>query len=172
MATSARAKPQNPSEPPSRTRYEDDLYTWVQEQVALLRAGKFDEIDASNIAEELGDVAKAEFRSLVSAIALVVPHLLKWDYQPGRRSRSWELSVREHRDQILDTLADNPGLKSRLRDALARGYKYGRLGAMKETKFADDAIPDVCPYTFDEMMTREIEFGPKPVAKRTSPKPR
>ena len=56
-------------------------------QVALLRAGKLTEIDALNVAEELEDVAKAEFRSLVSAVTIVVLHLLKWDFQPQRRSR-------------------------------------------------------------------------------------
>ena len=34
-----------------RTRYADDLYTWVQEQVALLRAGRVDALDLDNIAE-------------------------------------------------------------------------------------------------------------------------
>jgi hypothetical protein len=36
--------------------YERDLYAWVQEQVALLRAGRLGEIDAENIAEEISDV--------------------------------------------------------------------------------------------------------------------
>lgn len=152
MATKTRDKPAAAP----RTRYEDDLYTWVQEQVALLRAGRLTEIDALNVAEELEDVAKTEFRSLVSAITIVIQHLLKWDYQTQRRSRSWELSVWEHRGRIEDDLKDSPGLKGRLTEAVERGYKYGRVRALEETKLPDDAIPETCPYSFDDIMTRPI----------------
>lgn len=153
MATKAKSRP---AAGPARTRYEDDLYTWVQEQVGLLRAGRLSEVDADNVAEELSDVGRSELRSLESAIALLLMHLLKWDHQPRRRSRSWELTVRNQRERIADVLADNPGLRSRLEDAFHRGYKYGRLQALEETRLLDEDLPERCPYSFDEMMTRPI----------------
>ena len=56
MATKAKDKPTKAAaKPVPRTRYEDDLYTWVQKQVALLRAGRHDEVDALNVAEKLAD---------------------------------------------------------------------------------------------------------------------
>jgi hypothetical protein len=139
----AKAKP--PASP--RTRYEDDVYTWVLEQVALLQAGRLTEIDALNIAEELADVAKAELRALTSTIAVLTQHLLTWDHQQERRSRSWELSIREQRARITDVIVDSPGLKSRLSDAIERGYRSGRNAALEETKFAENAMPEKCPYT-------------------------
>ena len=51
-----------------RTRYEDDLYSWVLEQVALLRAGRLGEIDAENIAEELSDVGSEQYDKLESSV--------------------------------------------------------------------------------------------------------
>ena len=162
MATSTRAK--TPAAP--RTRYEDDLCAWVEEQVALLRAGRLSEIDALNVAEELSDVAKAEFHSLSSAIAILTQHLLKWDHQPQRRSRSWELSVRAQRRRVAEVLEDNPSLKSRLATAVARGYANGRDRALDETGLADDAMPETCPYSFDEMMDRPIVFEPPGPRKR------
>ena len=162
MATRAKEKP--PATP--RTRYEDDLYSWVQEQVALLRAGKLDEIDALNVAEELGDVGISQFRALESALSLLTMHLLKWDYQPQRRTRSWELTVQAQRERIADVLADNPGLKGRLNEAVERGYKYGRIEALKETKLAKDALPSACPYSYDELSTRPISYEPQPVRRK------
>jgi hypothetical protein len=91
MATKTREKPSSTSP----TRYEDDLYTWVEEQCALLRAGRLTEIDALNVAEELADVGREQLDKLQSAIAVLTMHLLKWDHQPKKRSRSWELTVRE-----------------------------------------------------------------------------
>ena len=140
----------------SGTRYEEDYYTWIQEQVALLRAGRVDEVDAENVAEELSDMGKSEFRSLVSGIAVLTQHLLKWDYQSERRSRSWAITVRNQRRHILDDLGDSPGLKGRLDEAIARGYADGRDRALDETGLAESDLPIICPYTFDEMMTREI----------------
>ena len=63
MATEIRDKPVVP-----RTRYKDDLDTWVQEQVALLRAGRLDEEDALNVAEAQSDLGRSEFRALESAM--------------------------------------------------------------------------------------------------------
>ena len=139
-----------------RTRYEDDLYTWVQEQIALLRSGRLSEIDALNVAEELADVGKSEQDKLQSAFAVLTQHLLKWDFQPEKRSRSWELSVREQRRRIERVLEDNPGLKPLIPEAINDGYADGRDRALDETGLPDDSMPAICPYTFEKMMTREI----------------
>ena len=152
MVTSTRAKPPTPP----RTRYEDDLYTWVEEQVALLRAGRLSEIDALNIAEELADVGKSERRALESAIAVLTMHLLKWDHQPRLRSISWQATVEEQRSQVDRTLEDNPGLKPKLVEAMAEGYASGRRRAVAETALPYATFPETCPYAFDEMMTRPI----------------
>jgi Domain of unknown function DUF29 len=147
-----KARPAKPA-----TKYEDDLYTWVFEQVALLRAGRLSEVDALNVAEELSDVGNEQLGKLESAIAVLAQHLLKWDHQPRRRSRSWVLTIREQRRRINRLLKKNPGLKSMLDEALDNGYSEGRNRALAETNLAEIALPDVCPYPFDDMMTREIE---------------
>ena len=154
--------------PLAATRHEDDLYTWVQEQVALLRAGKLSDIDAANVAEELSDVGKSEYHRLQSAIAVLTQHLLKWEHQPSRRSRSWALTVRTQRRHVEHVLADNPGLKSRIDEAMSKGYQDGRDAAVGETDLDENIFPAACPYPFDAMMTRSIEFQP-PVKKRKRP---
>ena len=88
--------------------YERDLYAWVQEQVALLRAGRLGEIDAENIAEEISDVGSNEYDKLESALRVLLAHMLKWDHQPERRSRSWENTIGEQRDRARQPPHDNP----------------------------------------------------------------
>ena len=156
MTASTRTKPQNPS----HTRYRDDLYTWVQEQVELLRTGRLDEVDAVNVAEELGDVGRQQLFRLESALAVLTMHILKWDHQAGKRSRSWELTVGEQRRRIVKLLKKNPGLRSELEEAVADGYADGRDRALIETNLPFDALPVACPYSFDEMMTRPIAYEP------------
>lgn len=153
-----------PNDEPSTTRYEDDLFTWAQEQVALLRQGRFEEIDAVHIADELSDVGNEQLDKLESAIAVLTMHLLKWDYQPDRHSRSWALTIAEQRRRIEKLLKKNPGLTSQLEEAVADGCADGRNRALIETELAYDVLPETCPYPFEDLMTRPIEFS----ADRTS----
>ncbi len=162
MTTKTRVKP--PTRP--RTRYEDDAYTWVHEQIALLRSGNLSEIDTSNIVEELSDVGNELRFRLESAIAVLTQHLLKWDFQPERRSRSWEQSIAEQRRQIQRLLRRNPGLKSVLLEGIEEGFADGRGRALVETKLPKNALPLSCPYAFEDMMNRPIEFEPQPAPKR------
>jgi hypothetical protein len=48
----------------SNRAYRDDLFGWVEDQVALLNAGRLSEIDAVNVADELEDVGKEQYERL------------------------------------------------------------------------------------------------------------
>jgi hypothetical protein len=148
------------SGPPARasTRHDEDLFTWVQEQVALLRAGRLDEIDAENIVDELSDVGKSEFSKLQSALEIILAHMLEWDHQPERRSRSWDNSIAAQRSEYSDVLADNPGLKSRRAEALERAYRKARLAASSETNLPRETFPAECPYGWDEILDRPFIY--------------
>ena len=143
---------------PARTRYADDLYTWVQEQVALLRAGRVDALDLDNIAEELSDVGLSEYYRLQSAVEIIILHLLKWDHQPERRSRSWALSIAEHRERALIQLQKSPGLKSSLVEIQHNAFRLGRLGAARQMKRSPKSLPADCPYTWDDILNRPFVF--------------
>lgn len=143
-----------PLEP--RIRYEDDVYSWALQQAALLQQKRFVELDLRNLADEVSDVARREYDKLESALARVLQHLLKWDYQPQRRSRSWALSIEEHRSRVADQLADHPGLNNVRARALDRAYRTARLTALRETKLPRSALPESLPYGWDELIDREI----------------
>jgi hypothetical protein len=143
----------------AQPRYEDDLYGWVEHQIALLKAGRLTEIDAANIAEELSDVGGEQYDKLESALRVLLLHLLKWDHQPTHRSRSWLLSIREQRRRVVRVLRKNPSLKSHTGEAMAEGYTDARDDAMGETGLADAAFPAECPYDWTAITTRLIEFG-------------
>ncbi len=134
--------------------YREDLYTWAREQAALLRAGRLTEIDALNLAEEIDDVGSEQYEKLESALAIVLLHMLKWDRQPERRSRSWLNSIREHRRRVERQLTKNPGLKPRIGEAVEEGYEVARYRAAIETSIDMEALPVSCPYDWDEIMTR------------------
>lgn len=93
------------------TAYETDVFAWANEQAALLRGGRLTEIDALNIAEEIDDVGKSAKRELRSHLIVLLGHLLKWKYQPAHRSRSWQATIREQREDVREDLREAPSLK-------------------------------------------------------------
>lgn len=142
------------------TAYEDDFYTWTQEQGARLRAGDLTGLDLENLAEEIETLGRSEFNSLASAWRVILLHMLKWDHQPERRTRGWAISIRAQRDNAADVLTDNPGLKGRLTEALERAYRGARLEAANETGLPVKTFPVACPYTLEDLRTRPFPADP------------
>ena len=149
---------ERPAAKKRRARYEDDFYTWVNDQVELLRAGRLDEIDAQNIAEELSDVGRSETAKLRSILRVLLMHMLKWDQQPEFRTRSWVHSIREQRNRYARLMKDNPGLASRMAEALADAYESARMWASDETNLPEDEFPDDCPYGWTDILERPFEL--------------
>ena len=143
-----------PPDEPVRAEYMRDFYSWLMEQARLVREGRWDAVDRENLAEEIESLGREQFNKLESALRVLLLHILKWDHQPARRSRSWVLSIDAQRTELEDVLSDNPGLKPRIAEALARGYRKARIDAAKETGLEKAAFPETCPYSFDEITTR------------------
>src|ERR1700722_11398998 len=97
-----------PGEEPVRAEYERDFYSWLLEQARRLREGRFEALDCDNLAEEIESLGREQFNKLVSALRVLMAHVLKWDHQTSLRSRSWILSIQEQRLEIADVLSDNP----------------------------------------------------------------
>jgi hypothetical protein len=143
-----------PPDEPVRADYERDFYSWLMEQARLIREGRWGAVDRENLAEEIESLGREQFNKLESALRVLLLHILKWDHQPQLRSRSWVLSIRGQRLEIEDVLSDNPGLKPRIPEALARAYRRARLEAAKETGLDEATFADACPYSFDEIVSR------------------
>ena len=133
-----------------------DLYSWAVRQAELLRAGRLSEIDPVAIAEEIDDVGEEQYYRLESALRVLMLHLLKWEHQPDRRSRSWVITIREQRRRASRQLRRNPGLKSQLEEALAAAYDDARDEAARETGLPTRTFPASRPFDYAEIMERPI----------------
>jgi hypothetical protein len=145
-------------EAPARGGYMRDFYSWLMEQARLVREGRWDAVDRENLAEEIESLGREQFNKLESALRVLLLHILKWDHQPERRSRSWILSIEAQRTEVEDVLADNPGLGPRIPEAIARGYRRARIEAAKETDLEKEAFPETCRYSFDDLMSRQFSL--------------
>jgi hypothetical protein len=134
-----------------------DYLGWLHRQAALLRTGELAAIDAAGIAGELEELGRAERDRLTSAFRVLLMHMLKWDAQPERRSRSWRASIGEQRRRIARLLEASPSLRPLVPEAMAEGYADALPWAALETGLADSDFPRECPYTFDAAMERPFE---------------
>ena len=88
-------------------------------------------------------------------------HLLKWDHQPERRSRSWWASISVQRKHVLRVLRKNPGLKPLIDEAIVEAYETARIEASAQTSLEDDVFPPDCPYSWQQIMERPVEWPKK-----------
>lgn len=130
--------------------YEKDFYAWTAHSAELLRHRQFDEIDIENIAEEIESMGKSARRELINRFAVLLAHLLKWKFQPERRSNSWKNTIEEQRDEILELIEDSPSLKYELNEKIERAYKRAILIASTETGMTKETFPKACPFSLDD----------------------
>ncbi len=132
--------------------YDSDFFAWSREQAELLRSGKLALADIENIAEEIESMGRTEKRELVSRLSVLLLHLLKWRYQPGKRGPSWEASIRVQRNRLADHLDDNPSLKPLLPQALTSAYRDAALDAVAETGLPGATFPAACPWAVEQVL--------------------
>ena len=139
--------------------HELDFYAWTQQQVDLIKSGNLVDIDFEHVLEEIESMGASERRELISRLAVLLAHLLKWHYQPSFRGRSWQLTIKEQRRQLQRHLKDNPSLHARLDEFIADSYIDSVLLAAKETGLDESAFPVQCPYAQDDLLNPEFYPG-------------
>ncbi|HIK40851.1 DUF29 domain-containing protein [Thermoleptolyngbya sp. M55_K2018_002] len=134
--------------------YNEDFLEWTQQQAEYLRAGYWPGLDVENLVEELEALGRSEQRELGSYLQILLMHLLKCQYQPERRTKSWEDTLSNCRDKIQDCLEDTPSLQRFLEDPewLGKYYRRACREAVKETNKPAETFPAKCPYTLEQIL--------------------
>lgn len=132
--------------------YEKDFYAWAIHTAELVRQKKFSEIDVEHTAEELESMGKSDKRELINRFAVLLVHLLKWHFQPERRSNSWKYTIEEQRGEVMDLLEDSPSLNHELKKRLDRAYQRALLLAATETGMSKEVFPQQCPFSLEQSL--------------------
>jgi hypothetical protein len=132
--------------------YETDIIQWVEQQISLIKEHRYSEVDWPNLLDEIEDLSKRERDRFLSSIRLIIQHLLKWEYQPELRSRSWQVTIKRERNHLQRYLRDTPSLKRYWAD-LDKVYRDARADAANETGLSDGTFPDHCPYSQEQIQT-------------------
>jgi len=157
----------NSSKVMSNTLYDRDLQRWIEQTIQQLREREFGSLDVEHLIEELVDLGKAEKNALKSNLTILLAHLLKLRVQhnvPDMMKGSWFSSVLEHRQRVLNNLADTPSLKNFLVEAVEKAYPDSRKLAIKEGKLAkfgvrvpeESEYPMVCPFSIEQILDEDF----------------
>lgn len=138
-----------------KTAYNKDVIAWANEQATFLREGRFDLLDIEHLADEIEDVGKSEARELENRMAVLICHLLKWEYQPDYRGASWSATIREQRGAVLRRLKKTPSLKSFLHDEdwLQDVWTDAKTLASKETGIGFAKFPSSCSWPMESILS-------------------
>lgn len=135
--------------------YEKDFYLWLETTAKLLKEKRFLELDLENLIEEIETMGRSEKYSLKSNLRIILMHLLKYKYQPEKRTRSWLLTIFEHRKRIIDRLEESPSLKHFYQEIFDKCYENARKEASLETGLNIKIFPTKSPFTFEETLDSE-----------------
>lgn len=139
-----------------KIEYSHDFFNWINQHVVMLKNGNLNELDVEHLIEELEDMGKSNIRELESRFVVLIAHLLKWQFQPNKRSNSWLGSIVEQRIQLLRLLRKSPSLKRELQNSVADAYADAVLVASDETGIAEKNFPNTCPYNMEQLLNREF----------------
>jgi hypothetical protein len=136
--------------------YKTDFYGWTQEQVSLLKTQQWNQLDTVNLIEEIETLGRRERQELRNRLGVLLGHLLKWQFQPQKRSNRWLSTIREQRVQIKLLLQDSPSLKPYLDEVFLTVYELGLALAIRETELGENVFPEICPYTSEQTLNPEF----------------
>lgn len=134
-----------PTPAATATLYEVDETAWLEATAELLRQGRLEAVELDTLAEYLTDMTRRDRREVYSRLVTLLAHLLKWDYQPERRSGSWLASILEQQRELRQLL-ESGTLRNHADAVFADAYTEARKQAAAETGLARGAFPEQCPW--------------------------
>lgn len=140
----------------THSEYNQDFYAWTLHNAELIRQGKLSEVDFEHVAEEIESMGKSDKRKLINRLAVLIAHLLKWQFQRTRRSNSWKYTIKEQRIKTRDLLEDSPSLKHELELKLNHAYEQAVVMTIRQTGLDETTFPSQCPYNLEQCLNDQF----------------
>lgn len=141
----------------SGTLYDTDYYQWIETTISLLRSGEINKVDYKNLIEELEDMGNNQKDALESNLRILLMHLLKWKFQPSKRTNSWKFTIAEHSLRINKAFKRSPSLARYFDEVLEECYQDAILLASEETGLPKNTFPVDCPFNRFEILNRHTK---------------
>ena len=120
--------------------YHEDETAWLEVMAQLVAERRFGEFDCEHLSEYLSDMARRDRREVYSRMVVLLTHLLKWDFQPERRSGSWRGTILAQRRE-LRLLLESGVLRNHAIASLVGGLSGGPGTGRRRDGITDRHVP-------------------------------
>jgi hypothetical protein len=149
-------KPTISKKPDRQARlYHTDETAWLELCANLIQKRRYLELDYDNLKEYLRDMAERDKREVRSRLLQLMLHLLKWQYQPKRRTHSWKNSILSQREELEDILGSK-SLANHAVERLADVYAKAVKRAIREARLEQSVFPEECPYSLEYLLGEDF----------------
>ena len=132
--------------------YETDFNLWIEQTVKQLKNGQIQDLDIENLIEEVQSMGSNDKREIKSRLIVLIMHLLKYKYQPKKKTKSWTSTIITQRNELELVLEDSPSLNLFLKENISECYQKARKNAARETKLPLTTFPLECPFTPEQII--------------------
>jgi Domain of unknown function DUF29 len=136
--------------------YDQDFCLWLEQTANLLKERNLAELDIENLIEEIETMGRSEKRSVTSNLEIILIHLLKYKYQPQKRSNSWRYTLIEHRLRLLEEFENSPSLRKYFAEKLDNCYLRAKELASVETGLNMVTFPQESPFTSEQILDKSF----------------
>ncbi|MFN6153671.1 MAG: DUF29 domain-containing protein [Dolichospermum sp.] len=132
--------------------YETDFNLWIEQTVNQLKNGQIQDLDIENLIEEVQSMGSNDKREIKSRLIVLIMHLLKYKYQPKKKTKSWTSTIITQRNELELVLENSPSLNPFLKENISECYQKARKNADRETKLPLTTFPLECPFTSEQII--------------------
>ena len=138
--------------PMTTTLYKTDFNLWIEQTVKQLKNGQIQDLDIENLIEEVQSMGSNDKREIKSRLIVLIMHLLKYKYQPKKKTKSWTSTIITQRNELELVLENSPSLNPFLKENISECYQKARKNAARETKLPLTTFPLECPFTPEQII--------------------
>jgi hypothetical protein len=131
--------------------YHEDETAWLEAMAGLVAERRYDELDHEHLSEFLAAMARRDKREVLSRLATLLAHLLKWEHQPDQRSNSWRATLAVQQQELKDLL-ESRTLLNYANEVLAKAYERAVRQASLETGLPAGSFPVECPLSAEGVL--------------------
>ncbi|MCX8164255.1 MAG: DUF29 domain-containing protein [Aquificaceae bacterium] len=154
--------------------YDKDFPLWAEINLELLKEKAYELVDWENLLEEIEDMARSDLKACISYLAVILEHLYKWDnfrhLTKGGKEKGgigWIRSIELARGELEALMEIYPSLKEKVPQNMNSAWKMAVPKILHSAqdlgkKITKKALPEDCPYTYEQAMTRDLRKELKP----------
>lgn len=137
-----------------KSLYDQDYFTWLNQNIDLLKNRNFSELDVPNLIEELSDKAKEEKNEIFFNAQAIISYFLKCSVS-NDISQEEKSKVTITKQALSHRIYESPSLEEYMESILEEAYDQARISIQYFLGKTFSDFPKKCPYTVEQIVSKK-----------------